>query len=76
MQATCSSATSVDFPRSTRRYIPEDRTLHNQRYEDLKCYKGFSILIRSGTVFSRNVTKQLLYFLGVCHKDGSKPNLI
>jgi hypothetical protein len=25
---TCSSDTSVDFQRTARRYIPEDRTLH------------------------------------------------
>jgi hypothetical protein len=28
MEAICSSETSVDFQRTTRRYIPEDRTLH------------------------------------------------
>jgi hypothetical protein len=28
MEAVCSSETSVDFQRTTRRYIPEDRTLH------------------------------------------------
>jgi hypothetical protein len=28
MEATCSSRTSIDFQRTTRRYIPEDRTLH------------------------------------------------
>jgi hypothetical protein len=27
MVATCSPGTSVDFQRSTRRYIPEDRTI-------------------------------------------------
>jgi hypothetical protein len=27
MEATCSSETSVDFQRTTRRYVPEDRTL-------------------------------------------------
>jgi hypothetical protein len=27
MEATCSSKTPVDFQRTTRRYIPEDRTL-------------------------------------------------
>jgi hypothetical protein len=26
MEATCSSETSVDFQRTTRRYIPEERT--------------------------------------------------
>jgi hypothetical protein len=29
MEATCSSKTSVDSQRNTRRCIPEDRTLHN-----------------------------------------------
>jgi hypothetical protein len=28
VEVTCSSDTSVDFQRSTRRYIPEDRPLH------------------------------------------------
>jgi hypothetical protein len=39
MEAACSSETSVDTQRTTRRYIPEDRTLHNHRYENLKSYK-------------------------------------
>jgi hypothetical protein len=38
MEATCSSETSVDFQRTTRRYIPEDRTLHNHWCENLKSY--------------------------------------
>jgi hypothetical protein len=29
MEVICSSETSVDFQRSTRRYIPRDRTLGN-----------------------------------------------
>jgi hypothetical protein len=33
---TCSSETSVDFRRTTLRYIPEDRTIHNHRSESLK----------------------------------------
>jgi hypothetical protein len=36
MEATYSSETSVDNQRSTRRYIPEDGTLHNHRCENLK----------------------------------------
>jgi hypothetical protein len=36
MEATCSSETSVDSQRTTWRYIPEDRTLHNHRCENLK----------------------------------------
>jgi hypothetical protein len=40
MEATCSSETSADFRRTTRRYIPEDRTCYNHGYENLKSYKG------------------------------------
>jgi hypothetical protein len=32
MEAICSSETSVDFQRTTRRYIPEDSTLQTQSY--------------------------------------------
>jgi hypothetical protein len=35
-EATCSSETSVDFQRTTRRYIQDDRTLH----EINTCYSG------------------------------------
>jgi hypothetical protein len=38
MEVTCSSETSVDTQRTTRRYIPEDGTLHNHRCENLKSY--------------------------------------
>jgi hypothetical protein len=38
MEAVCSSETSVDFQDNTRRYIPEDSTLHNHRCENLKSY--------------------------------------
>jgi hypothetical protein len=37
-QALCSSETSVDFQRTTRRYIPEDSALNNRRCETLKSY--------------------------------------
>jgi hypothetical protein len=33
-----SSETSVGAQRTTRRYIPEDSTLHNHRCENLKSY--------------------------------------
>jgi hypothetical protein len=39
MKGTCSSEKSVDFQQTTRRYIPEDRTLHNHRCENLKSYE-------------------------------------
>jgi hypothetical protein len=32
----CSSETSDDFQRTTWNYIPEDSTLYNHRYENLK----------------------------------------
>jgi hypothetical protein len=39
MEAICSSETSIDFKRTTRRYIPEDSTtLHNHCRENLKSY--------------------------------------
>jgi hypothetical protein len=44
MEAICSSATSVDFQRARRRYIPEDRVLHTLCYR----FRGFR-----GNDFSR-----------------------
>jgi hypothetical protein len=38
MEAICSSEISVGFQRTTRRYLPEDGTLHNHRCENLKSY--------------------------------------
>jgi hypothetical protein len=38
MEATCLSETSLDFQRTTRSYIPEDRTLHNHRCDNLTSY--------------------------------------
>jgi hypothetical protein len=43
MEATCSSETSVDFKQTRRRYIPEDRTAHSHRCENL----WFSIILFS-----------------------------
>jgi hypothetical protein len=43
MEAICSSETSVETRRTTRRHIPEDDTLHNHRGENLKSYSvGFN----------------------------------
>jgi hypothetical protein len=47
IEAICSSETSVDFQQTTRRYIPEDSTLHNHRCENLKSYIIFSVRIIS-----------------------------
>jgi hypothetical protein len=38
MEAICSSETSVNTQRTTRRYIPEDDTLHDHRCGNLKSY--------------------------------------
>jgi hypothetical protein len=38
MEAICSSETSADFQRTTKRYIPEDSTLYNHRCENLKSF--------------------------------------
>jgi hypothetical protein len=49
MEATFSSITSVDTQRTTRRYIPEDGTLHNHRCENIKSYTVeiyFKVLLR------------------------------
>jgi hypothetical protein len=45
MEAICSSETSVDTHHTTRRYVPEDSTLHNHRCENLKSdTMGFEVL--------------------------------
>jgi hypothetical protein len=38
MEAICSSETSVETERTTRRHILEDDTLHKHRCENLKSY--------------------------------------
>jgi hypothetical protein len=38
MEAKFSSETSVHFQQTTRRYIPENRALHNHRCENLWSY--------------------------------------
>jgi hypothetical protein len=38
MEAIYSSETIVDFQWTTRRYIPQDRTLHDHVCENVKCY--------------------------------------
>jgi hypothetical protein len=38
-EAMCSSETTVDFQRTTRRYIPEDSAAHSHRCENLRYYR-------------------------------------
>jgi hypothetical protein len=40
-EVICASVTAVDIYRTTRRYIAEDRTLHNHRCEDLKSNSSY-----------------------------------
>jgi hypothetical protein len=47
MEAICSSETSADTQRATRRYIPEDSTLHNHRCGNLKILPIKSYLNRN-----------------------------
>jgi hypothetical protein len=42
MEAIYSSETSIDFQRTTWRYIPEDSIVHNHRCENLKSYDYYS----------------------------------
>jgi hypothetical protein len=51
MEATCSSETSVDTQRTTRSYIPEDGTLHNDRCEDLKSDKTMYVFLFVSSYF-------------------------
>jgi hypothetical protein len=44
MEAICSSETSVETQRTTQRHIPENDTLHNHRFENLKSYKNVDVL--------------------------------
>jgi hypothetical protein len=44
MEAICSSETSIETQRTTRRHIPKDETLQNHRCGNLKSYKYFCIL--------------------------------
>jgi hypothetical protein len=52
MEAICSSETSGDTQCTTRRYIPEDGTLHNHRCENLKSYIAEIRFLRLGPGFT------------------------
>jgi hypothetical protein len=45
MEAIYSSETPVDTQRTTRRYIPEDGTLHKHRGKILKCFNLWSVFV-------------------------------
>jgi hypothetical protein len=56
----CSSEMSVNFPRATQRYIPEDMILHNNRCENLQSYTVFLLMRRT------SVLSLLKYFHQSC----------
>jgi hypothetical protein len=45
MEEKFSSETSVKFQRTTRRYIPEESSLHSHRCENLKPYTGWTVAV-------------------------------
>jgi hypothetical protein len=55
MEAIYSSETSVDFQQTTRRYIPQDSTVHNHRCENLKPYIMLSNFVKTHIKHSRRV---------------------
>jgi hypothetical protein len=65
MEAICSSETSVDFQRITRRYIPEDIGLHNHRCENLKSY----IIGIMFVVFSRQKSNDILRLYALINRS-------
>jgi hypothetical protein len=45
MEVICSSETSVDFHRTSWRYMPEGKTFHSRRCENLKSHSPFNMWI-------------------------------
>jgi hypothetical protein len=69
MKMTCSAETSVDFQRTTRRYIAEERTLHYHRCQNLTFYIRSNFIPKrasyiSGTKRGRIVIVLVLYRYG------------
>jgi hypothetical protein len=52
MEAMSSSETSVDFQRTTWRYIPKESTLHSHRCENLKSYIQDDVLCTNNYICS------------------------
>jgi hypothetical protein len=59
MKVTYSSETSVDFQRTTRCCIPEDRTLHKHRYESLKGSSYISLHFVTCTSYQKKSQKEI-----------------
>jgi hypothetical protein len=67
MEAICSSETSVETRRTTRRHIPKDDTYYHHRCENLKSYMMIKLFVRK-----EQVTAEEVGLLGV--KFGILPN--
>jgi hypothetical protein len=61
MEAIFSSETSVDFHRTTWRYIPQGKNVYNYRCDNLKVY----MLVRHSTSFidGEELETYLIYFV-------------
>jgi hypothetical protein len=59
METICSSETSVDFQRTTWRYIPEDRTFHKDDCENLESYIEYTLAVWIKIVYFLELYKLL-----------------
>jgi hypothetical protein len=59
MEAKCYSETSVDFQRTTRRYMLEDNTVRNYSCENLKYYTGKLLFGPHVSAFLNSVTAEI-----------------
>jgi hypothetical protein len=68
MKAVCSSETTAGSQWSTRRYVPEDNTLHSDRCENLRYYRSTDagILYPSSTARDRQL-REAFHTCG-CHR--------
>jgi hypothetical protein len=64
MEAACSTETSLNFQQTTRRYIPEDRILHNHRCEHLKSYQTGHVFPRYLLVYREERGNRILRNVG------------
>jgi hypothetical protein len=56
MEETCPSETEADFQLTTRRYIPEDETVHNHQWENLKSYLFYSFtFLQESTLWTSSI---------------------
>jgi hypothetical protein len=54
MKVICSSETSVGFQQTTWRYVPEDSTLHNHRYKNLKSRQEIVLFVEKYNKFNKS----------------------